>query len=102
MQGCHLYQLSGIFSELVNFAQCTDFIPKLEGSLKIYSFSTFLTYNTSKLMKAKQYTAELGTKSDANHTCTTFLFYFFVAYIFFLFDTNEKICFCFKEFSTLT
>jgi hypothetical protein len=44
----------------------------LEGFLKIYRFSTFLTDNTSILIKAKQDNAELGTKSDANHTCTTF------------------------------
>ena len=68
MQGCHLYQLSGNFSELGTFAQCTDFIPMLEGFLKIYRFPTFLTDNTSILIKAKQDAAELGTKTDANHT----------------------------------
>ena len=72
MQGCHLYQLSGNFSELGTFAKCTDFIPMLEGFLKINRFSIFFTDKTSILIKAKKDNAELGTKRDANHTCTTF------------------------------
>ena len=60
--GLPLYQLSGNYSELGTFAQCTDFIPMLEGFLKMYRFSTFLKDNTSILIKANKILLSLAPK----------------------------------------
>ena len=42
--------------------------------------------------QGEQDTAELGANTDGNHTCNLILVDIYI------FDDNESICFCFKEF----
>ena len=49
----------------------------------------------SKNSKGSADHAELCANTDASHTCTKFSHFFLLADIF-LFDANERICFCFQ------
>ena len=51
--------------------------------------------------KGDKDTTDLGANTNAKHICAKFFLKFFLVDIF-LFDANERICFCFQEFPTFT